>query len=157
VFETVIVPLDGSELAEAALPAAVGIAEKFGSQLILLRAVQSTAQRLAETPALLDTPAGAATNVELIEQVAKADRDEATDYLARMKAGLTGKPAETLVVEGVPAEAIVDAAHERGASLIVMSSHGRGGLGRLVHGSVADGVLRHVSVPVLLMRPKHDP
>jgi nucleotide-binding universal stress UspA family protein len=157
VFETVIVPLDGSELSEAALPAAIGIAEKFGSKLILVRAVESTAQRLAETPALLDTPAVAAANVELIEQVTKADRDEAGAYLARVKTGIIGKTVETLVVEGLPADAIVEVARERDAGLIVMSSHGRGGLGRLVHGSVADSVLRHGSAPVLLMRPKLDP
>jgi len=156
VFETVIVPLDGSQLSEAALPAAVGIADKFGSRLILIRAVESTSQRLVETPALLDTPGVAAANIELIEQVTKADREEAAKYLARIQARLIGKTVETLVVEGAPAEAIADVARERGASLVVMSSHGRGGLGRLVHGSVADGVLRQGSVPVLLMRPKGD-
>ena len=115
-FETILVPLDGSELSEAALPAAVGIADKFGSQLILMRAVESAAQRLTETPALLDTPAVAAANVELIEQVTKADREEATEYLARMQATLAGKTVETLVVEGPPAEAITEAARERSAS-----------------------------------------
>jgi nucleotide-binding universal stress UspA family protein len=57
-----------------------------------------------------------------------------------------------VVAEGEAADAIVEQAAENGANLIIMSSHGRGGLGRLVFGSVADAVLRHSPVPVLLLR-----
>jgi nucleotide-binding universal stress UspA family protein len=56
------------------------------------------------------------------------------------------------VTDADAADAIVDTAHERNAGLIVMASHGRGGLGRALFGSVADSVLRRSRVPVLLIR-----
>jgi len=59
---------------------------------------------------------------------------------------------EGRVRRGNPADEIVAAARETGADIIAMSTHGRGGLGRLVFGSVAQAVLRHVDIPVLLMR-----
>jgi nucleotide-binding universal stress UspA family protein len=61
--------------------------------------------------------------------------------------------AETSVWYGPPVEAIVEAARYRKADLIVMSSHGRSGVGRLVLGSIAESVLRSTSVPILLIRP----
>lgn len=154
-FETILIPLDGSGLAEAALEPALALKEKFGSRLILLRSIESVSQRLVHTPGVFEPPAGAAANVELIEKVIDAERDEARAYLEGVRQRL-GAPAdvEALLMEGEPADAIVTAASERSAGLIVMSSHGRGGLGRLVFGSVADSVLRHSPLPVLLVRSK---
>jgi nucleotide-binding universal stress UspA family protein len=153
VFETIIVPLDGSELAEEALPLANEIAAKFNSRLLLVRAIDSVAKLMAQTPTLLDTPAAAVANVELLEEVVKAEREEATTYLTAIQTKLAGPTTEPVIVEGSAADEISRIAAERGAGLVVMCTHGRGGLGRLVHGSVADAVLRHGSVPVLLARP----
>ncbi|HLF79478.1 MAG TPA: universal stress protein [Dehalococcoidia bacterium] len=153
-FETIVVPLDGSELSEEALPLANEVAAKFGSRILLVRVVDSVAMLVAQTPALLDAPAAAAANVELIEEVAKAERDEATTYLAAVQAKLAGRFTEAIIVEGGAAEEIGRVAAERGAGLVVMCTHGRGGLGRLLYGSVADAVLRHGATPVLLARPK---
>jgi nucleotide-binding universal stress UspA family protein len=85
---------------------------------------------------------------------------EAETYLTGVRARLvqSGLDAvDTSVWYGPPAEAIVDAARFRGADLIVMSSHGRSGLGRLVLGSVAETVLRGTRVPILLIRPGEAP
>ena len=153
-FETIVVPLDGSELSEEALPLANEVAAKFGSRILLVRVVDSVAMLVAQTPALLDAPAAAAANVELIEEVAKAERDEAAAYLATVQAKLAGRTTEAIIVEGGAAEEISRVAAERGAGLVVMCTHGRGGLGRLLYGSVADAVLRHGATPVLLARPK---
>ena len=152
VFETVIVPLDGSELSEAALPAAAEIAAKFGSKLIIIRTVESTANRIAMTPGLLDAPAAASANVELLAEVTEQEEKDAGTYLAAVQAKL-GANVEVVVAEGHPADQIIALAEERHAGLIVMSSHGRGGLGRLIHGSIADAVIKHHAIPVLLMRP----
>jgi len=152
VFNTVIVPLDGSELSEAAIPAAAEIAAKFGSKLIILRTVESTANRIAMTPGVLDAPAAASTNVELLQEVTEQEEKEAGSYLAQVQAKL-GNNVETIVAEGHPADQIIALAEERKADLIVMSTHGRGGLGRLIHGSIADAVIKHQGIPVLLMRP----
>ena len=154
-FETIIVPLDGSEMAEAALPSAKELTSKFGATLILLRAIEDASQRLLQTPAVLEPPAAAAVNVEIVEQIVEADRQEAQAYLSTILQGLGLASAEAVVAEGDPADAISQVAEQRGAGLIIMSSHGRGGLGRLLHGSIADAVLRHGNVPVLLIRVKH--
>lgn len=155
-FETVIVPLDGSELAEAALEPAREIAEKFGSTLILIRAIEPMSHLIAsQPPAVFESPASAEANVELIEQVVDAEREEATKYLEAVQARVTGK-VEFLVVEGQPAGAISEVAGERQAGLIVMSSHGRGGLGRVIFGSVADAVLQQSHTPVLLIRLREE-
>jgi nucleotide-binding universal stress UspA family protein len=155
-FETVIVPLDGSELAEAAIEPAREIAEKFGSTLLLLRAIDPITHLIAtQAPAVFESPASAEANVELIEQVVEAERDEATKYLEAHKTRVGGK-TEFVVIEGQPGESIVKQAHEKSAGLVVMSSHGRGGLGRVIFGSVADHVLQHCNTPVLLIRLQED-
>lgn len=134
----VLVPLDGSPLAEGALTTAMGFARN-GAMLVLLRAVE------AHGSPFLD-PCDA--------QVAAIR--EAEDYLTAVAARLRQAGAgnvETTVWYGPPAASITDAARYRRAELIVMSSHGRSGLGRLVLGSVAESVLRTTYTPILLLRP----
>ena len=152
-FEVILVPLDGSELAEQALPPALEIRSKFGSKLILVRSVESLAQHMLQAPIIVEQPAAAAATVELMEEVVESEHDEATKYLQGLLRK-SGEDVEAVVVEGNPADAISEFAKQRGVGLIAMSSHGRGGLGRLVFGSVADAILRHSEVPVLLIRSK---
>ena len=135
--KTILVPLDGSVLGELALTPAVDLAREKGAKLVLLCAV--------EAHTTMTDPAEA--------QVAVVR--EAEGYLAGVctrvvDAGVEN--VETSVWYGPPAEAIVEAARSRGAGLIVMSSHGRSGLGRLVLGSVAESVLRATPTPILLIR-----
>lgn len=151
-FETILVPLDGSELAESALPVALELMQKFGSRLLLVRTLEPQSHRLSQAPALFESPAEAASNVQLLEQIMASERAGAKAYLDATVQKLASPQVEALIVEGHPPDVIVSLAQERGASLIIMSSHGRGGLGRLVFGSVADVVLRHSKTPVLLMR-----
>jgi nucleotide-binding universal stress UspA family protein len=79
--------------------------------------------------------------------------DQAEAYLSAIAQRLSGEgiPVETHVYYDRPVNAILDAAERQGADLIVMSTHGRSGLGRMLYGSVADQVLRHTMVPVLLV------
>jgi nucleotide-binding universal stress UspA family protein len=141
-FKTILVPLDGSALAEGALPRATALARE-GAQLILLRAAE------AHT---LPTADAAEAQVKVVR--------EAEDYLAGVKARLakTGVTrVETSVWYGPPADAIVEAARFRNADLIVMSTHGRSGVGRLVLGSVAESVLRGSKTAILLVREPSAP
>jgi len=136
---TILVPLDGSALAEAALAPAIELARTNSAKLVLLCATEAHASLLTD----------------LTEAQVAAVRG-AEDYLAGVRTRING--AELTAVDmsvwyGPPAEAIVEAARFRRADLIVMSSHGRSGLGRLVLGSVAETVLRASSVPILLIRP----
>ena len=140
---TILVPLDGSALAEAALAPAIELARANNAKLVLLRA----------------TEAHAAPLTDLTEAQVAAVRG-AEDYLAGVHRRINGvelAAVDTSVWYGPPAEAIVEAARFRRADLIVMSSHGRSGVGRLVLGSVAETVLRASTVPILLLRPSNVP
>jgi nucleotide-binding universal stress UspA family protein len=152
-FEKILVPLDGSELAEEVLHRVVELAKKLGSTVILVQAIDSLSERLVALNGI--EPAGAvAANVEAVEQAIDAEKDSAESYLARMKAHFTseGLSVETFLGEGQPSDVILDLAKKEDVGLIAMTTHGRGGLGRLVFGSVSDAVLRHSTVPVLLLR-----
>ena len=151
-FETILVPLDGSELAESALDTALQVRTKFNARLLLLRSVEPASHHMMQAAGVMESPAAAVANVELIQQMTEAEQKEAQTYLASVRDRLGGSDVEALVVEGNAADAIVQTARQRQVGLIVMSSHGRGGLGRLVFGSVADGVLHESRVPVLLIR-----
>ena len=137
-LETLLVPLDGSSLAEAALPKATEFAEGFGARVILLRAAE----------------AHTFPGIDPIEAQVKVVR-EAEEYLAEIEHRLSSsglKEVRSSVWYGPAAYAIVEAAKLYNADLIVMTTHGRGGLGRLIMGSVAESVLRGTTTPVLLIR-----
>lgn len=144
-FRTILVPLDGSPLAEQALGPACRIAEKFGSALLLLRVVPQ--ERAAPALPLLATrPAG--------DQPAPTPRpimDEAEAYLTGLTLPGSVRAVSTQVLAGAPPELIVATAEASDVDLIVMSTHGRTGLVRLLYGSVAEAVLRGAAVPVLLV------
>lgn len=133
---TVLVPLDGSELAERALPYAAGLVRALGGELLLVRAAPV---RASEADGInWGTSAYARGEAEL-EAVAE-----------RLRAA--GIRVQTHVALGMSAAAaILAAAGEQRADLVVMSTHGRSGLGRVLYGSVADEVLRGSDVPVLLV------
>jgi nucleotide-binding universal stress UspA family protein len=135
--QTVLVPLDGSMLAELALNFAESLARASGARLILLRVV---------------VPYSFGGTNEA-EARAKAI-DEAERYLAGLVDRLVqhGIEAEATVLYGEAAPSIVDVARLRAVDLIAMCTHGRGGLGRWVYGSVAERVLATAPTAVLLVR-----
>lgn len=139
----ILVPLDGSSLAEAALPEAVELARTSGAQLFLLRAAQT------------HTPPGVDATQAQIEVV-----EEAEKYLAQVQEqlGTLGlKEVKTTVWYGPAAYAIVEAARLYKIDLIVITTHGRSGLGRLILGSVAESVLRGTRTPILVLRAPEAP
>jgi nucleotide-binding universal stress UspA family protein len=137
--KTILVPLDGSIVAEAALRPAVSLARKEAARLVLLRAAEAHA---------LPTTDPVEAQVQVMreaEEYLRATRD-------RVRAGGVAD-VEIAAWYGPPAEAIVEAARSRHVDLIVMSSHGRSGVASLVLGSVAASVLRASPVPLLLVGP----
>jgi nucleotide-binding universal stress UspA family protein len=154
-FKRIIVPLDGSEIAEQALPHALAVAEMTGAQLLLLRVVvplHAPPPLPFAVPAIPSPDLGALTVREMAEH--------AGSYLARLTRQLRGDHASLDVrsevsVDEAPARAIVDVARRHQCDLAVMVTHGRG-MSRLVIGSVADKVLRGGPPAVLLMRAHHD-
>lgn len=140
---TILVPLDGSELAARAVPLASRIARAAGAQLLLVRATVDFDDSMVSRAELWK-----ATHArERIDQIVAADELAGIAKQIR-ESGLT---VSTFVRPGPAADIILEAANAHRAGLIVMSTHGRGGLGRWLYGSVADQVLRHTTVPVLLV------
>ena len=145
-FKCILVPLDGSPLAERALPLATALALKFESQVILLRVLD------------IPTPTIPTFHPEIIPSWVSEAREqahqEAERYLKAWQAELRqqGFEVRILLHDTSPAEDIIDAAIAEDVDLIVMSAHGRGGLARWNFGGVADKVARHSSCPVLFAR-----
>lgn len=142
-YRRILVPLDGSPEAEAVLPVAEGLVAPRDGDLLLLRVTR------AQLPlALADVPA------EVVVEAAEEIQAEATEYMSRLAATIRarGIRVQFATPSGDPAQRIVETAREMDAVLIAMTTHGRRGLQRLVVGSVAESVVRHAPVPVLLMR-----
>jgi len=146
-FERILVCLDGSELAEQILPYARGQAKSFRSKLLLLQ--------VADEAQVYTSPAEPAVVVEQLDRVRK-EKQEAAEYLASISKSLQseGFDVEAAVVAGPAGQTIVRFAEDKDVGLIALATHGHGGLGRAVFGSVADYVLRHTRIPVLCIRPK---
>jgi len=143
-FRRVMVPLDGSELAEAALVPARELAERFGASIVLTRVVPKPLEltSIYGVPGVEVSGGGHASRIR-----------EAEAYLARVASDIGSTVASADVVESPgAAEGVVESARSLGADLIVLSSHGRGGVERVVLGSVADKVLRTSTLPVLVVR-----
>jgi nucleotide-binding universal stress UspA family protein len=145
-FKKILVPLDGSELAERALPPAQAIAEG-GGKLILLH-VPAIPPVVTATLYPHDVPM---SNISLQQVTA-----EGMNYLALKRAELQTRdiPVRTEVIPGDPAAVILDTAEVEEVDLIVMSTHGYTGLDQFIMGSVTQRVLRHAPCPVLVVR-KH--
>jgi nucleotide-binding universal stress UspA family protein len=136
-FARIVVPLDGSALAEGILGEARAVGAPFGARYALVRAVERPVYPMLDV-----------TGPQLREV------DGAVRYLDTVKAGLEaeGLQAETEVLFGSPAAAILEYTEKIEADLIAMATHGRSGLSRWLLGSVAEKVLAGSGVPVLLGR-----
>ena len=140
-YKRILLPLDGSSLAEQAIPHAIAQAKSFQAELILLKAYLP----ITEKPAIYR---------EAIEKAEELVRMSAKDYLERVGASIRdrGIKVETVVIDGVSHEAIIQFAEEQAVDLIVISSRGQSGFNRWIMGSVADRVIRGTSIPVLMIQ-----
>ncbi len=150
-FGSIVVPLDGSPVAAAALPDATVLAETFGAHLILLSVL---------VPQWTDLGTGDVFGVtsDVRREADARAAVAATDYLENVAAPLRarGIACEVAITHGNPAAEIIAAAGEDAGTLIVMSTHGYTGFKRLRLGSVAQHVLRHAAVPTLIVRAPGD-
>ena len=145
-YRKILVPLDGSPLAEAALPHALSMAQSYGAELVLLRVpVPHVAPRPPTIGEMLP---------DAMEQYDEQLYQRIKDYLDHLAARLheSGVPVSTDLRYGDVAEAILDYAEEVDADLIVMSTHGRTGVARWLLGSVANKIVQGAACPVLLIR-----
>jgi len=148
-YKKILVPLDGSKLAECALPHVEELAKGRGTEKVILVSVTERVQgyRAFEDPS---QPLGQQLAPEAVGKKEK----QAQRYLGRIAKAMEAKgiKVDTEVLLGDPAEEIVIYAKHPGCDIIVMSSHGRSGPSRWAHGSVADRVFRASCVPVLMVR-----
>lgn len=149
-FETLLIPLDGSELSESALDHAAEFGELFGSAYHLVRVVAYPLE--IASPYL---PHTVQMNAEILAEAKQAAADYLEEKAEQMrKRGL--RVTASVAVDPQAAHGILTEAEEVGTDLTAMATHGRGGVTRVVLGSAADKVLRGTRVPVLLYRPPKD-
>ena len=147
VYKHILIPTDGSELAERALAAGIAFAKSVNARLTVFTAVEEY-----RVPGQSEIMARHAQSID--QHAAEAEgKAEAILRPARERAAAAGVACETChALSDRPYAAIVEAAEEHGCDLIFMASHGRRGLRALVYGSQAQGVLTHSNIPTLVYR-----
>ncbi|MFC1465195.1 MAG: universal stress protein [Candidatus Brachytrichaceae bacterium NZ_4S206] len=179
-YRKLLVPLDGSDFSHTVLPHACEVAACVGAQVILLQAIPEPEPETSEAhwmltfggPASIGEVPGEgglrpgmdlsaqrrwaeSIRAELVRraehemEAAQSNLDAAASVFK-----LANVPVETMIQVGRPAEVILDAATANEVDMIAMATHGRSGIQRLLLGSVADRIVRHARVPVLLVRPE---
>ena len=145
-YEKVLVPLDGSELAECVFPHVKDFIEGFQiGYVVFVRVVE---------PTTTSGHGDHAISPEILEQIESARKSAAKDYLDQVIKGFQheGTALHSEVLSGRAAESLADYTKENNIDLIVIATHGRSGITRWVRGSVADKILRFSNVPVLMVR-----
>ncbi|MBK8418857.1 universal stress protein [Candidatus Villigracilis saccharophilus] len=143
-FNTILVPLDGSQLADCVLPHVIAIARSFDSEVTLLRMLEKTQ---------------AGTSAQLFDLVNwQINKTRATLYLEKIKARFQREKtrAQTAVIEGLVADGITEYAHSHGIKLIVLSSHGRNGLTRWGISSITQKIIMSAQTSLLIVRAHQD-
>lgn len=146
-IQRILVPLDGSDLAELALPQAQQLAQEKNAEILTLRVIEPVEDIALYT----------AGGTEILAEASTLDLEgSAEEYLKSVQQRLytAGVTSRFTLIRGRPAETILDVAQAEEVDLIVMSTHGRSGLSRWVYGSVADKVLHGTQHPLLLIRAR---
>jgi nucleotide-binding universal stress UspA family protein len=153
-YSKILVPLDGSKLAECVLPHLDTVTKGCGvEEIVLIRVVEPVT-----LPSGTWTDGGAViTESDTVKTRKKIDdmhKNEAVEYLEGIvqRFQSAGIKTQSVLLEGRPADELVDYIKESDADLTVIASHGRSGIGRWIHGSVAERLLRSVCMPILMVR-----
>ncbi len=152
-LKTILVPLDGSMLAEQVVPHAALLAKGLGLKVTLVRVTPSAREYVLRFVEFAGYP------FAYVQDLVKRADAEARDYLDRVREKLRQQgvlSVEGRVVHGQPAATIIDMAREVDDCLIAMSTHGSSGVDRWIRGSVTDRVVRHSADPVLVVRAEKE-
>ncbi len=148
-IQRIVVPIDLSDCAESVVEHALRVAKPLGAALHLVHAIERPAGLSRKV--LVEGDDGEMKSLDISLHDAAANR--LPRYVRQAREA--GVEADSRIVEGAPAQVVLQLAKELPADLIVMGTHGRTGLQRLVVGSVAESVLRRADVPVLTVRATH--
>lgn len=148
-IRSLLLPTDFSDCAQYALSYATSLARKAGATIICVHVIEPVMPTVGYTGITEALPA-----TDISEQL----EDSATRELPKIAEceECAGLDVEEVIAHGDAASEIVRVAKERGVDLIVISSHGRTGLGRIFFGSTAEAVVRHAPCPVLVVKPPRD-
>ena len=155
-FKHLLVPLDGSPLAESVLPLVASLGKQLDARVTLVRVVDVNAITRSVIPATPEGAGFAPEMQEIIDETIAAEVKEATDYLAGASQRLTGTNVVTEVREGSPGDELLEAVEAEGVDAAVIATHGRSGLTRTIFGSVADHLVRHSGKPIIVVNPKEE-
>jgi nucleotide-binding universal stress UspA family protein len=150
---TMLVPLDGSKLAESVLPHVKALAKQRGAEVVNIVLL-----RVCEEPFITGDYPEASMNLtweEHVRRIREHFTKEAEQYLVGVQKQFVeaGLHVRSEVLMGKPADEIIDFAHKNHPNLVVMATHGYSGISRWEFGSVADKVLHGVSSPIFMVRP----
>src|ERR1700752_2414192 len=148
-IRSILLPTDFSDCGNYALSYAASLARTFGASIICVNVIELMVPTVGYSG--MTEPLPIADITEQLEDSAERELPK----LAECEA-CAGLEVEKLLVHGEAASEIVRGAKERAVDLIVISSHGRTGLGRILFGSTAEAVVRHASCPVLVVKPPQD-
>lgn len=154
-FKSILIPLDGTPLAEQVIDPAVALGQHFGAEYTLVRVNLPVLRPtyLPEGSGMFGITHGVLENITLLQRQAL---EESTHYLRGVAEKLKARGLRVntrVLVDEEPAVALLAEAQARGADLIAMETHARRGLSRLINGSIADRIVRAATMPVLLNRP----
>src|ERR687890_2717860 len=148
-IRSILLPTDFSECANYALSFAASFARQAGARIICVHVIEPVVPTVGYTG--MTEPLPLADITEQLEDSAERELPKLAECDE-----CSGIDVEELVVHGEAASEIVRVAKERDVDLIVISSHGRTGLGRILFGSTAESVVRHASCPVLVVKPPQE-
>jgi nucleotide-binding universal stress UspA family protein len=149
-YKKILVPLDGSELAECVLPHVEAVATGCKAETVIFT-------RVIE-PVILPIGDGEYFSSDVWSQIESQEKDTAVNYLNQVvnKVAYNDTKVEAKILSGRVADSIVDFAAKNDVELIVIATHGRSGVSRWLRGSVANRILLAAHRPVLIITPQHD-
>jgi nucleotide-binding universal stress UspA family protein len=153
-YQTLLVPLDGSPRAESILPYVEKLAIRFKSTVIFLQVVEPPLQFV--NPSFYETTIQTDVIHEHLEEF-KRKKEEISAYLAGIQEGFEKKGINTSIIveQGGAVETILSVAQRENADLLAIASHGRSGLSRVFYGSVAAGIMQKIDRPMLIIRTRN--
>ena len=144
-YRKIMVPLDGSQVAECVIPHIEAIAGKSAARVELVTVIE---------PLEIPTRGQIALSDDDIKQIDAESKNEAAKYLKLVSGRLShaGIKVNTVILSGKAADSLVRYAVNNSVDLIIMATHGRSGISKLFWGSVAEKILRATDIPVLLIK-----